>query len=208
MATKGISGIGASLVAAGAFFAYVGIKGTKPLDEIRSILRGETPEPLGTTSKFSGISGSGESSVNPIESGSSANAALLNAAKKYIGRPYVWGGTFAGDGGGDCSGLVWRAMRDIGSSIPRFTTTTILASKSFTRVSGSPAPGDVIVWPGDHMGIVASAGMMLDSPHRGAVVRYESYTGRRAAIFLRPVLATKTNISSNPSSAGTRFIAQ
>lgn len=207
MATKGVSGIGAMLVAGGAFLAYVGFKGSKPLDELRSILSGATPDAVSSESGFSGITAQGQANVNPIESGGASNSSILNAAKKYIGRPYVWGGTFNGNSGGDCSGLVWRAMLDTGASVPRFTTTTILLSKHFSRVT-SPSPGDIIVWPGDHMGIVSSAGMMLNSPHTGAVVRYDSYAGRRKAVYLRPATNNLNKISSSSSGSGTRMIAQ
>jgi len=205
MPSKGVSGPAVFAASAGLFLVYVGLKGGNPLNELRKILAGDTPEPIPTTSGFTGLSASGGMDTsNPIPSG---NVGLLaQSAAKYLGRPYVWGGTFANGEGGDCSGLVWRAMRDAGIPIARFTTTTILASKYVKAVS-SPQTGDIVVWPGVHMGIVVNPGVMITSPHAGAVVRYENYSNRRTPVYLRIGYATITKIASS-SVAGTRMIAQ
>jgi hypothetical protein len=63
----------------------------------------------------------------------------------------------------DCSGLIWRAMKDTGIYTgPRFTTTTfpaIAVAKKWTKVD-TPSEGDIVLWAGHHMGIAAdNAGM-------------------------------------------------
>ena len=39
---------------------------------------------------------------------------IVNAAKNYIGTPYVWGGESSSEGGMDCSGFVYNALKDAG----------------------------------------------------------------------------------------------
>lgn len=185
MPTRGISGIALLTASGGAFLVYVGIKGSDPLTELRSILKGERPASLSDLTKAAGLarpSAQFDSPQGPV----AVNSGLLRSAQKYLGKPYVWGSTFSNGGGGDCSGLVWRAMLDMGVKLPRFTTTTILLSSHFVKVS-APAQGDVVVWPGDHMGIVWSPEQktMLAAPSTGKVVQYSSYAHRRTPIYLR-----------------------
>nr|BFE67558.1 hypothetical protein GCM10020092_008590 [Actinoplanes digitatis] len=44
--------------------------------------------------------------------------AVVDAAKKYLGTPYVFGGTDPAKGL-DCSALVQRAYKDLGIDLPR-----------------------------------------------------------------------------------------
>jgi cell wall-associated NlpC family hydrolase len=183
VATKGVSGPALGVAASGAFLVYIGIKGSNPVDELRAILRGTSPSPLPRQSAFSGLS-LGEQ-IAGVAYGAVAGGALLQSATKYLGVRYLWGGTTSK--GLDCSGLVWRAAKDLGSPIARFTTATIPFSKYVTRVP-QPSPGDIIVWPGDHMGIAAGGNRMLNAPHTGAVVRYDTWTpvrSGRSALYLR-----------------------
>lgn len=46
---------------------------------------------------------------------------IIECAQKYIGIPYVWGGESMSEGGFDCSGLVYKALKDAGYNVPRDT---------------------------------------------------------------------------------------
>lgn len=88
--------------------------------------------------------------------------ALLREARR-IGSAsgvYVLGKT--GPEAYDCSGLVWRALKNLGLyNGPRFTTATIASvHRQFSvEVTGeTPQPGDIVLWVGrGHMGIAESA---------------------------------------------------
>jgi cell wall-associated NlpC family hydrolase len=102
--------------------------------------------------------------------------AALSYAARQLGTPYVWGGT--GNGGFDCSGLAQVAYRSAGIALPRvaqdqFDAGPPVASGSTVR------PGDLIFFgagPGrvDHVGLYVGAGEMIDAPHTGALVRFDS----------------------------------
>lgn len=106
----------------------------------------------------------------PAAGGAAKGQALIAEMKRLgAGKRYVWGGTFAGGRGGDCSGLVWRAMRNLGYyKGVRFTTSTFpRASKGFATVVSSPAPGDIAVWQRGgvkgHIGVVTGAGRFFSA---------------------------------------------
>lgn len=67
---------------------------------------------------------------------------------------YQW--TATGPSYYDCSGLVWRALKNLGIyNGLRFTTHTFAAqSKTFASQVKNPAPGDIVLWVNHHMGVV------------------------------------------------------
>ena len=91
---------------------------------------------------------------------------IVNAAKNYIGTPYVWGGESMSEGGMDCSGFVYNALKDAGYNVGR---TTAQGYRSYgTSVSKSDMqPGDLIFFGKDgnasHIGIYIGNGQMIHS---------------------------------------------
>jgi cell wall-associated NlpC family hydrolase len=181
----GISGKALGLATAGGILVYAGLRGESPLESLRSILTGSPapiPEGKPVTLDIAGTDAS-------VPSGASGGAfpQLLSAATKYLGRPYKWAGTFVGNGGGDCSGLVVRAFADNGiTGIPR----TSWGQRSWSKVkqvsAAETGAGDLVWWTG-HIGIAVNRTKMINAPHTGAVVRYAAITSRdgKAPTFLR-----------------------
>ncbi|SEE93947.1 C40 family peptidase [Ruania alba] len=79
---------------------------------------------------------------------SGVGAQIVEIAYRYLGTPYVWGGSTPS--GFDCSGFTSYVYAQVGISLPRSSGAQAGAG---TRVSASEArPGDLVWWPG-HIGI-------------------------------------------------------
>lgn len=95
---------------------------------------------------------------------SSNTSSIVSNASKYMGTPYVYGGTSSS--GLDCSGLVYKALTDAGIDIPR---TTAQGYKDMSnKISESNArPGDLVFFGAnglvDHVGIYTGNGQMINA---------------------------------------------
>jgi cell wall-associated NlpC family hydrolase len=129
----------------------------------------------------------------PADPAGPLNAAILAAARRYQGFPYVWGGgtltgpsgTDAQDGRGpgfDCSGLVRYAVYTAthgAVELPRVSRDQGRAGPHLTVVaSGQAEPGDLIAFKfdarnggdatdWDHIGIISGPHQMFHAPHSG-----------------------------------------
>ena len=96
--------------------------------------------------------------------------ALVASARKYLGVPYVYGGTDPKIGL-DCSALVQLVARENGITVPR---TAAQQAKAGTAVPSlaQAKPGDLVVLEGGgHIGIYVGDGQMLHAPRTGGVVK-------------------------------------
>ena len=81
----------------------------------------------------------------------------------------------------DCSGLMYRACQKVGYSGPRFTTATVGAMPGMHKLASTGmgisqvSTGDLVVWPGHHMGVVVGQN------------RFYSALNPRAGIAERPI---------------------
>ncbi|GAA0081490.1 hypothetical protein UT300006_21150 [Clostridium sp. CTA-6] len=125
---------------------------------------------------------------------------IVNYAKKFIGTPYVSGGTTSS--GFDCSGFVQYVYRNAaGINLPRTTYDQINVG---TAVSQSNLqPGDLVFPHTGHVGIYVGNGQMIHSPKPGDVVKiasvYKFYAGRRIIpSFVKSDFIKRINSSSLP----------
>lgn len=118
----------------------------------------------------------------PPPSGGSGQA-IVDAAVKEEGLPYVWGGggcSGPSGGGFDCSGLTqYAACQAIDVTIPRTAQTQYHSSLGKHIPRAEAKAGDMIFWAsgGDcagsvaHVGIFMSEGKMVNAAHTGTPVR-------------------------------------
>ena len=106
-----------------------------------------------------------QNNVQTVKPSATGNT-IADAAQKYIGTPYVWGGESMDEGGMDCSGFVYNALKDSGYNIGR---TTAQGYRNYgTTVSKSDMqPGDLIFYgkngEASHIGIYIGNGQMIHS---------------------------------------------
>jgi cell wall-associated NlpC family hydrolase len=132
---------------------------------------------LRTATGASGTSGSGvilpgDTGATGVSTGSSISGADVVAdARKYLGVPYVWGGTDPNTGL-DCSGLTGQVYRDLGIDLPRVSRDQATVG---TPVAGldQAQPGDLLFFgsPVHHVAIYEGDGMMIEAPHTGQSVK-------------------------------------
>ena len=133
-----------------------------------------------TSSGSSGSSSSGGSSGGGgtvVDPGGSGHSSVVSIAQRYLGVPYVWGG--ASPSGFDCSGLAMYCYAQIGISLSHGATDQQRASHPVSL--SALQPGDLVFFGSasysHHVGIYVGGGSMIDAPHTGAVVRYDSISG-------------------------------
>jgi cell wall-associated NlpC family hydrolase len=176
----GISGLAVALAGGGALLVYAGLRGESPLESARAVLTGNPPRvPEGHPVTLEGPFGGGD--FPPAPGGPFSS--LVSAAERYLGVRYRWGGKDPRTGL-DCSGLVFVAFRDVGIKAPLSSFTQSHWSQ-VRRISASQAgPGDLVYWstvPG-HIGIVTGPDKMINAPHTGAVVRFDSISGHSSTV--------------------------
>lgn len=139
--------------------------------------------------------GPGPARATPAVSGWHA----VDAAKKYLGVPYVWGGTDPASGL-DCSGLLQRAYADLGVELPRTSGEQARVGTAVSSLADA-RPGDLVAFgqPVSHIGMYAGNGQMVVAPHRGDVVKVQDITAQPVAI--RRVLPDSGTTASSPSIA-------
>ncbi len=108
-----------------------------------------------------------------------AGNAVLEVAARYVGTPYVYGGTTPA--GFDCTGFVSYVYAQFGIYLPH-------SSSSYwnigTRVSPQDAlPGDLIVSSG-HVGIYAGGNLQIDAPREGKTIQFRGIW-QTSYIFVR-----------------------
>lgn len=107
------------------------------------------------------------------ESSTEMGNRIVSEAYKYLGVPYVWGGTTPR--GFDCSGLVQYVLKSVGIDISRVTQTQ--CREGMPVAKGDLQPGDLVFFEsnGDvhHVGIYIGNGQMLHAPYTGEVVKVQ-----------------------------------
>jgi peptidoglycan DL-endopeptidase CwlO len=98
---------------------------------------------------------------------------VIATAEKYLGVPYVWGGTTPS--GFDCSGLMQYVYQSIGVNLPRVSQDqqNVGTMISPTQVQ----PGDLVFMgvPAFHVGMYIGGGKWIEAPQTGDVVKIADY---------------------------------
>lgn len=108
------------------------------------------------------------SSIISGASGSAKGKDIANFACRYVGNPYVAGGTSLTNGA-DCSGFTFAVYKEFGISLPRTSTAQRGAGR---EVSLSDAqPGDVVCYAG-HVAIYIGGGRIVHASTPSTGIKY------------------------------------
>ncbi len=108
------------------------------------------------------------SSIISGASGSAKGKDIANFACKYVGNPYVAGGTSLTNGA-DCSGFTFAIYKEFGISLPRTSTAQRGAGR---EVSLSDAqPGDIVCYAG-HVAIYIGGGRIVHASTPSTGIKY------------------------------------
>jgi hypothetical protein len=126
---------------------------------------------------------------------------VVDAAKRYLGTPYVFGGTNP-EHGLDCSGLVQRVYADLGVKLPRVAKDQAREGTAVPDLAHA-RPGDLLAFgsPVDHIGIFLGDGRMIVAPHAGDVVKVQQVSQAPTAIR-RIVPTTSSDPFPDPFPSG------
>ena len=96
---------------------------------------------------------------------------IVETALKYVGVPYVWGGT--SPSGFDSSGFVWFVFKENGIELPRVSFDIFNAGKPIAK--DELLPGDLVYFEGyrpgpSHGSIYIGDGKFIHSPSTGSTV--------------------------------------
>ena len=126
----------------------------------------------------------GNAQTNP-----QGESAVVDSARKYLGTPYVWGGT--SPSGFDCSGFVQYVLAENGKSVPRTTQEQFAGGQAVDKSNLQAGDIGFYKWQGGtdatHVGIYEGNGKMIHAPHSGDVVKevdFNSY-GQNAYLGAR-----------------------
>jgi cell wall-associated NlpC family hydrolase len=93
---------------------------------------------------------------------------VLQVASKYVGTPYVFGGS--NPRGFDCSGLILFVYAQFGVSLPH--SVSAQARSGIIVAPADAMPGDLVIYNDHgHSGIYAGNGQMYHAPQRGDYVK-------------------------------------
>jgi hypothetical protein len=105
-------------------------------------------------------------------------SAVVSEAQKYIGVPYVWGGTDPAQGL-DCSGFTKLVYGNLGIDLPRTASQQATSGRAVASIDEA-RPGDLVFFDYsssragiDHVGVYVGGGKMIAAPQEGQSVKVQ-----------------------------------
>jgi hypothetical protein len=155
----------------------------------------------------------GLSSPATTSTGSNATAsesAVVAQAQKYIGVPYVWGGTDPSKGL-DCSGFTQLVYGNLGVDLPRTSSQQATAGRPVASVADA-RPGDLVFFDYsssragvDHVGVYIGNGKMIAAPQEGESVKVQDVGNPSIIRRVLPQQATSTTPTGGAALSGVPY---
>lgn len=131
--------------------------------------------------------------VEKADSSNSVREDMISYAEKFLGNPYVWGGTSLTQGA-DCSGFVQSIYAHFGYTIPRVAEDQ---AQCGTKIAVTEAqPGDLIFYEKDdyiyHVVMYAGAGMVIEAQGSATGIIYNTLNEESAVWAVRIISEEET----------------
>lgn len=165
------TGTGDSATFTQALASALGGSGTTDVASLTDGLGLGTSLGLGGTTAAGTAALTGAQATGTVHTGGAATGNdVVAVAKKYIGVPYVWGGTNPATGM-DCSGFTQRVFKDLGVEIPRVVSDQMRQGTPVASLAEAK-PGDLLVsFGGNHISIYLGNGKAIDAPVPGKTIQ-------------------------------------
>ncbi len=169
-----------------------------------AMLRPTTTTPSTSSAAFAGAL---EDATAPASTGTGTGTgtgtaqgeAVVAGARKYLGVPYVWGGTDPATGL-DCSGLLQKVYAELGYDLPRVSYQQAEAGRPVASLAEAQ-PGDLVAFgsPVNHIGIYIGDNQMIHAPRPGKEVEISPIYDTPTAI--RRIVPDSTTSSTGAPTA-------
>ena len=141
--------------------------------------------------------------------GTASEQSVVAEARKYLGIPYVWGGTDPKTGL-DCSGLVQLVYKNLGVDLPRVSYQQATEGRAVPNMAQA-RPGDLLAFGSpsvNHIAIYIGGGKMIHAPRPGEQVEVSDVYATPVAIRrVLPESASTARVAAPAGVAGTDALA-
>ena len=149
------------------------IKRAMSIDDSGNITLLDVSEGVLAPSTISGTSSTTTSGTTI--SGGASSSVIKQYCDKYIGLPYVWGGSGPNKSGYDCSGFVSEVLYDMGYERIGTTVDFMGINETVPWDKSQIQPGDCMVYRANgkgHVVMIVDENTIAHSPKKGDVIKY------------------------------------
>ena len=109
---------------------------------------------------------------------------VASFAQRFVGNPYVWGGTNLNTGA-DCSGFVKSVYKSFGYNLPRSSSSQRSAGRKVSY--SNKQPGDLICYSG-HIAIYIGNGKIVHASSRKTGIKISPKANYRKVLSVRRIV--------------------
>jgi peptidoglycan DL-endopeptidase CwlO len=152
----------------------------------------------------------GTSAATATGPATASESAVVAEAQKYLGVPYLWGGTDPAKGL-DCSGFTQLVYKNLGIDLPRTSSQQATSGQAVASLADA-RPGDLVFFDYssgragiDHVGVYIGNGKMIAAPQAGEVVKVQDVGNPTVIRRVLPEQAATTTTASGSALAGVPY---